>query len=563
MTGAESIVKILQKYDVTDAFGIPGGVILDFLYALNDSKSIKPHLLYSEQAAGFAACGYAHRKNNLACAYATRGPGIANMITSMAEAYQESLPVLFLTAHANCNSDSFRFEFDQELDFSKSVAQFTKCSYFIDNIGELSEKVEKACRSAVSGRKGPVFIDVSARLFKDSITELPIIVERTEENTQYDIIDEFIPYLESVLNNAKRPIFLIGDGIRKSGKTDFLRNYLSKIEIPVLSSRGAQDYMAGYRNYFGYIGSHGIRYANYILSKSDLIIALGNRLSFPLKSQSYAPILQNTKIVRIDIDKNEFFRKIPNSLNLCIDVGEFLQYLNKKAFDWKEYLSWISVCNQIKSILCDIDLSLPSKMLTNILDIVKNLDYTYVCDVGNCEFFFSRAFEKCQPKGVILYSRSFGTLGSALGKAIGAFYSIKKPVICVIGDSGFQYSIQELQYLVQWKIPIKILLMNNSSLGMIKDYEERQGKERLHVSEDSDYTVPDFKKVIESYGINFISYDDDYVTLKDGLKNLLPCVIELKYDNNIILTPSLPKGNECYDMNPTLNIQLQKQLESL
>lgn len=563
LTGAEYLVSALHRYEVSDVFGIPGGVVLDFLYALNDSCSVVPHLLYNEQSAAFAACGYAQRKNNLACAYATRGPGIANMITAIAEAWQESLPVLFITAHKNCNTESTRMDFDQELNFVKCISNFIKYAKTVDSVDEFPLIIEDACRIAVSGRKGPVFLDFSAELFKSNILQLNFLNKKIDGVDNTEINNEIFLNVYNLLSNAKRPLFLIGDGVRKSGNQEYICKYLSQTCIPVISSRGAQDCMSGYDNYFGYIGSHGIRHANFILSKADLIIALGNRLSFPIKSQSFLPVFQNSKVVRIDIDKSEFHRILPNTYNCCIDAWKFLQKLDIQNISLNTDSNWLSTCKQIRNLLIDMDLSLPSKSIIEILKLLRKRKCTYVCDVGNNEFFFSSAFQRIQPCGCVLYSRSFGTLGVAIGRAIGAYYAEKKNItICVIGDYGFQYNIQELQYITQFRLPIKIILMNNYSSGMIKDHEESLQKYPLHVSEENGYTVPSFKKIVESYGISFLSFSNDYNNLENALINDEPYVIEISYDSNIKLTPYLPRGRMCYDMLPSLDENLFTQLKA-
>lgn len=559
MTCAEYLIKLLEKYNVSDVFGIPGGVILPFLYAVKNSSTIQPHLLYNEQSAAFAALGYSQKKKTIGCAYATRGPGIANMMTAIAEAYQESLPVMFITAHGKNNHPNMRMTYDQEINFVPSVSKFTKYAAVIDTVEDVNCIVEKAMQAALSERFGPVFLDFSAKLFSHEIIQKNINIINAKP---YQCINA-TSTVSSLLQNSERPIFLIGDGIKKSEKRTVARDCLKHLGLPVVSSRGAQDFMAECDNYFGYIGSHGIRYANFILSKADAVIALGNRMSFPKDSKSFAPVLENKKIIRIDVDKTEFLKELPNVENFCADAGAVVEDFQITVDIKNAKTPWVSVCNQLRESLIDCDLSEPCCFLMQVLRVMKNHDTTYVCDVGNNEFFFSRAYERIHPKGEILYSKSFGTLGCALGRAIGAWYAEKQPIVCIMGDQGFQYNIQELQYIVQWKLPLKIVLMNNNASGMIKEHEERMNKEPFHVSEESGYSVPDFRKVTEAYGMPFVKFEGNYELLESCFQNLEPCVIEYNYSADIKLIPSLPKGNKCYDLEPKLDSELYQELESL
>lgn len=559
MTVAEYIVKILADYSVSDVFGIPGGVILPFLYAVKNSSVIQPHLLYNEQSAAFAALGYSQKKKKLACAYATRGPGIANMMTAIAEAYHESLPVVFITAHGKNNLPGMRMTYDQEIDFVPSVSKFTKYAAVIDSVEDVECVVEKAMQTALSERFGPVLLDFSAKLFSQEINQKYINLINAK-SYQCSNAASCIMHL---LQNSARPIFLIGDGIKKSEKRAVARDRLKRLGIPVISSRGAQDFMAECDNYFGYIGSHGIRYANFILAKADAVIVLGNRMSFPKDSKSFAPVLENKKIIRIDVDKTEFLKELPNVENFCTDAGAVVEAL-QTADDMKnDKKNWLFVCNHLKKALTDCDLSEPCCFLMQVLSVMKNHETTYVCDVGNNEFFFSRAYEKIHPKGEILYSKSFGTLGCALGRAIGAWHAENRPVVCIVGDQGFQYNIQELQYIVQWKIPLKIAVMNNNASGMIKDHEETMHKELFHVSEENGYSVPDFRKVTEAYGMNFVKFDGNFELLNGCLQDASPCVIEYKYSDEIKLEPFLPKGNKCENLFPPLEESFYNNLEIL
>lgn len=567
MTVAEYIVDRLIKYGVTDTFGVPGGVILKLLYAMHDrGTEITPHLNYHEQMAGFAACGYAQSGNKLGVAYATRGPGITNMITCMAESYQESLPVLFITAHGNRKKSELRYEFDQELDLAESISRFTKYAVNIDDINDVVKKFEEGCRIAIDGRRGPVFLDFSSKLFDMEIDESDTYKCKDNQIFNSNDLEEcnVINIIKKYISKFQRPTILIGDGMRKAEKIVTGSGCFDKLGIPVLSSRGSQDILSKSEYYFGYIGSHGSRYSNFILSKTDLIICIGNRLSFPVNSKSFAPIVKNATIIRLDIDELEFLREIPNSINYNVDVDKFIIELINSKLKFEDKFGWIDTCKILKEKLDYCDLTVPVKKLSNILMNQLN-NVTYVCDVGNNEFWFSRAYELVKPNGNVLYSKSYGTLGSALGRSIGAYYASKNDVICVIGDQGFQYNIQELQYISNYNIPIKIVLLNNTCSGMILDHEDEIFPNKyVHVTPETGYSVPNFKKIIEAYGIKYICDEDiKDIEIKTIFSESIPMVYEIKYDSKISLIPNLPKGNPCQKMEPDIEDKLYKFLEDL
>lgn len=566
MQVAEYIVDILIKHGVTDTFGIPGGVILRLLDAMrNREPELIPHLTYHEQSAGFAACGYAQSSGKPGVAYATRGPGITNMVTCIAEAYQESLPVLFLTAHGNRDNHGMRFENNQELDIVSMVSDITKFAASIETIEDVITTVNKICNIATTGRKGPVLLDVASVLWNQ---ELPFEALSKAENgimnnaefKENKIYQKLFANIKRELNVAKRPIILIGDGIRHSTSKERMYRSAAFLKIPVLSSRGSEDLISGSPYYFGYIGSHGIRYSNFILSKADLIISIGNRLAFPIHSESFSAITKNAKFIRIDIDAKEFHREMPAAENYIIDAAELFQGLSIESMGvlhnrWED---WLQVCNKLKSELCKFDCTDPVIKLSRLIQKV-NEDCVFVCDIGNNEFWFARAFELAGANATVLFSKAYGTLGSALGKAIGAYYAVHRPVICIMGDQGFQYSLQELQFIRQWNLPIKIVVVNNTISGMITDHEKQLLNNRLiHVNAETGYQSLDFQKVISSYEIRYTLDINEFIEWKE-----LPIFYEIRVDSDIHLTPNLPKGNACQDLEPLIERKLYSYLNDM
>lgn len=558
---SEYLVQKLIEYEVTDVFGIPGGVVLDFIYALDKSEKINVHLNFHEQAAAYAACGYAQSSGKLGVAYATKGPGVTNMFTAIAEAYYDSLPVLFVTAHAqNKLNSNLRIEEEQEIDHSKLTASITKYTKRVDSISEAIQAINVGCKEAVSGRKGPVLLDFSSKVLKSDIEV--ISNEFHEDNEKKDaLIDACIADIYKNLKIAKRPIILIGDGVRLSQSAKAISKVSIRHHIPILSSRCSQDIVCRCENYFGYIGSHGLRYSNFILSKTDCIISFGNRLAFPITSKSFKPVIENAKIIQMDIDASELERNIPNATGYCVELNPVLTKMSEEESicHTKE---WLEICKLLKKELINYDLNPGVIALSKVIEQLKENDII-VCDIGNNELLSSRAYAISASGKRMLHSKAFKTVGSAIGKAIGAYYATCKRVMCIVGDQGFQFNIQELQYIRSNCLPIIFIICNNDASEMLKDSEYRQGYHySLHTTIDSGYSHPSFEKIAIAYGIEYTAIRE----LRQFSIELLedkPQIIELFFDESCIIQQSLPKGYPCQMFVPEISRETYDYLNGL
>ena len=545
---AQYIVDSLQKHGVTDVFGIPGGVILDLLYAFDAAKpKLTPHLMYHEQDAGFAACGYAQASGKLGVAYATKGPGFTNLITAIAEAYYESTLVLFITAHSSDLVEGMRTMSDQEMDICAIVHTITKFAKRLDKAETFVGDFEKAIHTCISGRRGPVFLDISTALWRQEVEacEIPL-----EENT----IEEDIDYAEiaRVISEAKRPVVLVGDGIVQASAQDEFCELVAKMDIPVISSRATHYLLAGDKHYMGYIGSHGMRSANFVLAKADLIIAIGNRMHYPVQSKSFGEAMSNKKVLRFDIDPSEFKREIPNSKAYAIDSKEMISDMLKGGYNYGNHAEWNRVCNRIRVELNDTDCESPIPEIASILRSMP-LNSVITCDVGNHEMLVSRASAWTDSQHQTIYSKAFGALGNALGKAIGAYYATRKAVLCFVGDQGLQMNSQELQYIAQHQLPITVVVMNNEKSGMIYDREIARYDHAVHTSNDSGYGHPNWENIAHAYSMDYCQLEDvDFMT---------PTIVELCYKNEQI--PYIPQGEEMQNMSPLLPDDFYNQFNTL
>ncbi len=476
MTVAEYIVQTLVNFNVTDVFGVPGGVILDFLYAVDENPQIIAHLSSNEQAAGYAAIGYAQASGRLGVAYATRGPGITNMITPLADAFFDSISVFFLTAHNKAFIDTKqRFIEEQEFDTITTVQKITKFSARIESVVEVRSILINLLSTAFTGRPGPVFLDVQEKIFRMNIEAPPIresdlVIQSTKKD-----IKPFITSFKKTISTCSRPVFLIGNGLRQSRTEDYVRNLASKMQVPIISSGIALDLVKGSEFFFGFIGSHGSRIANYILYHADVIFVFGNRMAYDEKSETFSSISKK-KIVRIEIDKEELSNNNSRE-DFCYDLSNIFNNLEKQLKVQIKFPKWFDFCEKVKKILIKESAPKPEKELLSIFNYVDE-NFSLVTDVGNNEFWVADAYSRSSLTNRLIMSKSFAALGSAISKAIGVYYATSKPVIAFVGDHAMIYSFQELLFIKNNNLPIIVFIINNYSSGMIKSKQKLQNRKK-------------------------------------------------------------------------------------
>ena len=559
------LINKMEENEITDVFGIPGGVVLDFIYAVNESENIDIHLNYNEQMAAYAACGYSQASGKIGVVYTTKGPGFTNVYTPMVEAYGDSLPVLFITAHSQKeHNSSVRIEEEQEINHVAMATLTTKYAVRVDEPEIAKKAIDEAFCKLSSSRKGPVLLDFHSSVFMRELKDNePSNVEVVDKSQEDGVIQLCCNTIKHVIGESSRPIILIGDGLRNSPNLFMLEKVALQNNIPVISSRVSEDLLLGSDIYYGYIGSHGLRYSNFILSKADCIICLANRLGVNKLSETWRPILENASFVRIDIDSNELKRDVVDSLDFCLDANDVLSCIVEENLNYNNSEEWIDICNEMREKLFDYDMPEGALCLAEIIRSFKECNII-VNDVGNNELWTSRVLPWTGKGDVrFLLSKTLKTVGSALGKAIGAYYSDNKPVMCIIGDEGLQYNIQELQYIYANKLPIVIVVWNNHSLGMLKDNEtNRKYSYYLHTTIDSGYSVPNLEKIICAYGIEYVKWSDNKVTECCHDINH-PVVIELIVDEEKNVLPKLPRGNACMDFIPQIESELYEKLSVL
>ena len=557
MKASDYIVEFLQTRGITDVFGYPGGMVTHLMDSLGRS-SIRSHVTYHEQGAAFAACGYAQTTGKVGVAYATSGPGATNLITGICNAYFDSIPTLFITGQVN----TFEYKGDlgvrqrgfQETDIVSMVKPVTKHAVRITDAEMLRYHLEQAFYIAQEGRKGPVLLDIPMNIFRAEID--PASLKGFEPEAGTGASD--LTALTDAVTSASRPVILAGSGIKTAGAVELLNEVVSRLNIPVITTMLAVDVS---KDSYGFIGAYGSRTANFIAAKSDLVIALGARLDVRQVGANRAAFAPDARIVRVEIDKNELSLKAhEDEIQINADVKDALQAL--LGLPARPATAWNGVCDQIREELKGIDSRLPNKLVQRISDVIPERA-VITTDVGQNQVWVAQSFN-VKAGQRIFFSGGHGAMGYSLPAAIGCALASGAPVYSFSGDGGIQMNIQELQTIARENIPVKVILFNNSSLGMIRHFQEMYfNNNYVQTVPEGGYTVPDFGAIASAYKIPYTSIDKiedigDELFMTKG-----PQFIEVKINEPTYVFPKLEFGKPNQDQEPLLDRKLYDYIMEL
>lgn len=564
MKTSDYIIEYLIDKGITDVFGYPGGMVTHLMDSFSKyQKQITAHVTYHEQGAAMAACGYAQVSGNTGVAYATSGPGATNLITGIANAYMDSIPTLFITGQVN----SFEQKGDlkvrqrgfQETDIVSMVKPVTKYAVQVNDATKIKYYLDKAFYIANHGRKGPVLLDVAMNVTRTDIAvdSLESYIPEKESKAKEDI-NGLIP----VLQQSKRPVILIGNGLDKDNKE--WKQVVNTLGIPVVSSMIAVDIQEGLKNYYGFIGAYGDRTANFVVAKSDLVISIGARLDVRqvgAKRENFAP---ESTLIRVDIDEGELEYKVHNNeIGIQADANIFLDKILSK-WPSSDYSSWLKVCNQIKEKLDGYDDRNSNRYVRAISKLIPE-NSVITTDVGQNQVWVAQSFDVKNGQR-ILFSGGHGAMGYSLPAAIGASIAMKKPVYCFNGDGGIQMNIQELQMIAREQLPVKIILFNNNALGMIRHFQEMYFNGNYYQTTPSGgFTSPDFRKLSDAYHIDYylIQSTTDLGKLQTVLIDQKPAFVEVILDEDTYVFPKLEFGKPNQDQEPLLDRNTFEELMRL
>lgn len=553
MNGAEYIVNFFEKKGVDVVFGYPGGRVISFYDVLGKS-SIKHFLTRHEQGAAHAADGYARVTGKPGVCIATSGPGATNLVTGLANAYLDSVPIIAITGQVGVDQigkDTF-----QEADISGITMPITKHNYLVKEIETLPAIMEEAWHVAISGRPGPVVIDIPSNIFVSEvdITNVPKPVT-TRKVPLKNGLDEQLNKVIEALKNAKRPLVLAGGGVIIAQACQELQEFCDYAGIPVVNTlMGKGAIQENQEKALGMVGMHGIPAANLALSSCDLLLALGARFSDRVtgKPQSF---LTDSSIIHVDIDPAELSKNVDTDVPVVCDAKKFLGVLlerlkenetclvfeewNKQIKDWqKEYrLSYIK----------DGELK-PQEIIEKVAEVAGEKAIV-VTDVGQHQMFAAQFYPLGGTRNFVT-SGGLGTMGFGLPASMGA--TIGRPdesIVLFTGDGSFQMNIQELATIAQYNLPVKVFVMNNSCLGMVRQWQE------LFYKENYVHTIftggPDFVKLAEAYGIKAKTLeksDDINAIIQDILDYDGPVIVDCKLGLVENVLPIVPPGGKPNEM---------------
>ncbi len=562
MTGAYFVANFLKEKGIKVAFGYPGGMVTFIMDAISELGYTQIFTNYHEQASAFAGCGYTQVSNIPSLVFATSGPGATNLITGIAHAYFDSVPVIFITGQVNTSESKgklgVRQKGFQETDIISIVKPITKYASYVSHERELPIKLKEAYLNAISGRPGPVLLDIPIDIQRKEIPEQDYTLEQVINDQPVYIknAEKFILDLKLSLKESKRPLFLFGNGLKLSNTKDFYLNLAEKLKIPFVWSMIFPDIApTNHPLNFGFIGSYGNRLSNFLVSTADLIISLGARLDIRQTGQQTSRFAPNAKILRIDIDQEELNNTLHNKVSPYLtDLKIIKNSFLKSSINYQANEKWLESIIRVKSLLDKKDITLPNFFISKLSDLIPD-NSIITTDVGQNQVWVSQSFN-VKRNQTILYSGGHGAMGFSFPAAIGAYYTDKnRPIFSINGDGGFQMNIQELQFVIREKIPLKIIIINNNSLGMIRHFQEIYFNSRYTLtSENMGYSNPDFKKIGQAYGIDSISIDniENMNQLIPFISSNKPALIELLVGNTTYTYPKQVFGKELFDQDPQL-----------
>ncbi len=577
MKVSDYIVQFLAEKGIKHVFGYPGGSVANLMDSLHRRETeITAHVVYHEQAAAFAACAYAQTTGQLGVAYATGGPGATNLITGIGHAFYDSIPVLFLTGNVNTHEAKhdrrLRQRAFQESDIISVVRPLTKFCAYVSKPEEICYYLQKACSIALEDRPGPVLLDLPMNVQRAQIDmNLPLKEDSVREDNLYEPVgksankDIFAVKLKQLFSASEAPCLILGNGIKLSRTADLAQRVVEKLKIPYVTSMISVDVLADNPYYFGFLGSYGMREANFIASKSDLIISVGSRMDSRQVGAVRENFAKDAEIVRIDIDAEELEYKVhEKEYSFCMTAKDALEIMAGLETD-RDYSHWISICGQIRQKLSGMDDGLPNEYMRRISHLIPE-NTVITTDVGQNQVWVAQSFQLKKGRKM-LFSGGMGAMGHALPAAIGAYYgSGGSRVFCICGDGGLQMNIQELQYLARENIPVKIIVMNNFALGMIRHFQEMYfDKCYFQTNSRGGYNAPDFDRIAEAYGLHHaaVASPGEIENYRDFFIDEFPALIEVRIFEDTYLLPKLEFGKPIQDQWPLLDRKLLEELAEL
>ena len=540
LNGSQIVIECLKEQGVDTVFGYPGGTILNIYDELYKNSDDINHILVShEQGAAHAADGYARSTGKVGVCMATSGPGATNLVTGIATAYMDSVPVVAITANvakSGLGKDSF-----QEIDIVGATMPITKHNFIVKEIEDLAPTLRKAFKIAKSGRPGPVLVDITKDVTANKIDFTSKEPEEIKRYTQ-DITEDDLNTVAEMIKASEKPFILVGGGSVISEADNEVREFAELVDAPVCDSlmgKGAFD--GDNERYTGMIGMHGTKASNFGVTECDLLLVLGARFSDRVIGNAKA-FADNANVVHIDVDPSEINKNIKADASIIGDIKEVLLRLNKK-FDKQSHPQWMKHIKELKE---KYPLDLDKSKLTGpaVVDSLYNItkgEAIVTTDVGQHQMWAAQ-FYKYHKSRQLITSGGLGTMGYGVGACIGAKMGNKDKVcVNIAGDGCFRMNMNEIATATRYNIPIIQIVINNHVLGMVRQWQTLFYGKRYSNTVLND--AVDFVKIAEGMGAKayrVTTVEEFEAALKDAIAMDIPCVIDAQIDEDDKVFPMVP-----------------------
>lgn len=554
MKVSDYIANFLYSKGINVVFGYQGGMITHVIDSLGNHKSIDYIQCYHEQTAALAAEGYAKETGRLGCAVSSSGPGVTNMMTGIADAYFDNVPVLYITGQVN----TYEYKYDkpirqqgfQEMEVASLVRPITKYAKMIDVAEDIPYELEKAVYMAYEGRRGPVLLDIPLNIQR-GIIELDKC-----KHFHYKKIELDVPTLDGVLSLIKKsqhPMLLLGAGCNGTEEKGLVKDLLSIWKVPVVTSlMGRSALTEDYEYHMGMVGSYGNRSANMSVSQSDLLIVLGSRLDTRQTGARLDAFIPDATIIHVNEDVNELeSHRLPNRVKIHSKVDSFLKELISQLDssllpDMGKWHQFLHETRKNYNQLCEITRFVDNKapyLLVDALNSYTKPGDVIISDIGQNQMWVAQTI-RLKKDMKYFTSGGLAPMGYAMPTAIGcAFASPGKTVYSICGDGAFHMSTQSLGVIAQHNLPVKIIIMNNNCLGMINQFQRLYFDSRFYGTHPTyGFQNPSFEKLANAYGLQYYKITVDDLTNKDLMQKVFDsktCVIEYVIDGFTSVCPKL------------------------
>ena len=547
LTGSQIVIECLKEQGVDTVFGYPGGAILNIYDELYRHQDEIKHILTShEQGAAHAADGYARATGKVGVCMATSGPGATNLVTGIATAYLDSVPVVAITCNVGLpllGKDSF-----QEIDIAGVTMPITKHSFIVKNVEDLAPTLRRAFEIAKSGRPGPVLVDIVKSATSDEteyIKEVPKIIPRSTDKIDQNSIEDAL----KLIHKAKKPVIFVGGGAVIAGANKELFEFVQRVDAPVTDSlMGKGAYPGTDDKYIGMLGMHGTKTANLSVAECDLLIVVGSRFSDRVTGNTKT-FAQNAKIIQIDIDEAEINKNVLVDISVIGDIKSVLDIFNSKLEQHyhKEWMDKVMARKDALPLNYNPN-GLTGPYIMEKLDEITDGDAIIATEVGQHQMWAAQYYKYKEPRTFIT-SGGLGTMGYGLGAAIGAKVAHpEKTVVNIAGDGCFRMNMNEIATATRANIPVIEIVFNNHVLGMVRQWQTLfYGKRYSHTVLND---CVDFVKLAEAMGAKayrITKKEEVEPVLKEAISLNAPVLIECIIDSDDKVFPMVPPGKNLDD----------------